>query len=129
MEDVIVKYEAAKLLKEIGFNFYQPTQYSEGSNPTTTYNYTKNQCKLFGDVYYAPTQALAQKYLRENHNIDITIHRSFSMSKSYHYYIIIDGNYEVDEDNIQECTPNRSYEQALEDALVKALTLIKNKIV
>ena len=66
---------------------------------------------------------VVQRFLREVYNIDITIHRSFSMKNSYHFAIIIDNNY--DEEIVQECLPNRSYEKALDDAIKESFNLIK----
>ena len=122
MEENYICYETAKLAGEKRFKVYQKTQYSRGVNPTTIYHYTKEQCKLFNDVYYRPTQSLLQKWLREKYEIDITIHRSFSMCNSYHYCIIINNNYEMEID--QPCKSNRSYEEALEDALIVSLNII-----
>ena len=66
---------------------------------------------------------LDQKHLREKFKIDIAIHRSFSMNNSYHYSIIKDNDYE--EEITQESKPNRSYEKSLEDAINKAIELLK----
>lgn len=66
-------YEVSKLLKEKGFNIYQPTQYESGVNKQTVYNYTQSQCEFFGDVYYRPTHALVIEWLRVNFGIWIVI--------------------------------------------------------
>ena len=71
----------------------------------------------------APTQSLLQKWLREKNNIDITIHRSFSMKNSYHYCLIRNNDY--DNELQQEVRKDRKYEEALEEALYQALLLIK----
>jgi len=49
-----ITFQQAKWLKEKGFDIYQPNQYNGSNNHL--YNYSKKQCKLFGDLYYAPEQ-------------------------------------------------------------------------
>lgn len=66
-----------------------------------------------------------QKWLREVHGVDITIHRSFSFTHSYHYCIIKDCDYENELRQMSES--NRSYEVCLEDALLEGLKMIKKK--
>lgn len=70
-------------------------------------------------------QSLVQKYIREEHNIDIEIIRSWSVSKGYHYIIKLDDNYE--NQIIQYSEVDRSYETCLEQALVKSLEIIINR--
>ncbi len=67
-----------------------------------------------------------QKRLREDYGIDITIYRSFSMTHSYHYEIVIDCDY--DSSIVQECVPNRPYELALESAVIKGLNIARTRV-
>lgn len=62
----------------------------------------------------APSYAQVLEWLRE-YDIDIMIDRSFSMTKSYHYVIVVDGDFE----NLiqQESVPNRDYYDAANDAI------------
>jgi len=69
IQESYCSFEVSKLLKEKGFNIYQSTQYSEGA--TTLYNYGIGQCRLFGDLYYRPTHALAVEWLRVNYDIEV----------------------------------------------------------
>ena len=64
-----------------------------------------------------------QKYFRDTFEIDITIDRSFSMAHSYNYFIS-KFEWEYEECFQQLVEPNRSYEQTLEDALLKVFTII-----
>ena len=68
-----VSFELAKFLKEIGYNIYQPKQYNGSNN--NLYNYTEEQCKLFGDVYYAPTIADMVDYIYTNTKKWISVYR------------------------------------------------------
>ena len=62
----------------------------------------------------APSYAQVLEWLRE-YDIDILIDRSFSMTKSYHYVIVVNGDF----DNLiqQESIPNRDYYDAANDAI------------
>ena len=62
----------------------------------------------------APSYAQVLAWLRE-YDIDIMIDRSFSMTKSYHYVIVVNGDF----DNLiqQESVPNRDYYDAVNDAI------------
>ena len=69
--------------------------------------------------------SLVQKYIREEHKIDIEILRSWSVSKGYHYILKPDDNYE--NQIIQYSEVGRSHETCLEQALVKSLEIIINR--
>ena len=116
MKEQLVSFETAKLAKEKGFNWNCEKCFQIGNLKIVPIKNHQWKC-------LDPTQSLLQKWLREIHGIDICIHRSFSMTKSYHYCIIKDCNYE--NETSQTCIPGRTYEQALEDGLYKTLNLIK----
>lgn len=143
MEEKLISFETAKLAKEKRF-FIHTKYYYDSDNPlSSSINLKKRNYTIEGfegmpysdidtesglltyqihTINNAPTQPLLQKWLRDIHKIHIVIHRSFSMDNSYHYCIIVDGNYDME--LLQECIPDRSYEEALEDALFNALKLI-----
>lgn len=128
MEEQLINFQTAKLAKEKEFGYdFGGTHYVHGfySEDGISYKETEIQqedaCR--DDYYLRPTQSLLQKYLREIYQIDITIHRSFSMTKSYHYCIIVNNDYE--NELPQGCIRNRKYEEALEDGLQEALKLNK----
>lgn len=126
MKEELIKYATAKLAKEKGFNIYQPTQYSRGVNPTTEYDYTEQQCNLFNDMYYAPTQSLLQKWLRDKFNINIFIDCEMNCSSveydwfKYKYKIYNNRKWI----NFGIYNGANSHEEALENGLLEALNLI-----
>lgn len=134
-----VNFEQAKILKELEFdwkcNHYYNTQTKEflpvdwfdydGSIDANDL-YQSNPPK--GIITYrisAPTLAQAQKWLREKHNIDICIVRSFTFTESYYYEILIDCDY----DNMiqQASKPNITYEEALLESINKSLEILNEK--
>lgn len=138
MTEELVKYKTALLAKEKGFKenvenyFWYNSKYHENGEELNClkkdkkFNLKNREMDNFeiGNPYIKrPTQSILTKWLREKHNIDVIIHRSFSMQNSYHYCIIVNGDY--DNEIKQECIPNRSYEEAVEAGLLHGLNLIK----
>ena len=149
MEDV-VNFETAKLLKKVGFNFSIYNFYVQNNNKskpylTTGLDYDSDRdCKwdwnLNGgesgfqskiipypndsNLIYtsAPTQSLAQKWLRDKHNIYVTPLPSYtddSDNKKFNCEIfkgkklkLLEGEY------------FKNYEEALEKGLLYALQMI-----
>lgn len=129
MEDTIVQFSTAKLIKEKGFNvfcnFIYPLinfisyeedcgkEFKEG----ILYKYTFLNKE---EVIFAPTLSLAQKWLREVHNIDIMI-----LGTKGFYYI---GIYKKYFHNLPKYfypkTPIK-WEESLELGIIEALKLIK----
>ena len=124
MKEQIISFETAKLAKEKGYleSCLKPYN-SEGGFLQRNYDLCEYIIEKDYPIYSAPSQTLLQKWLREEHEIDIYINRSFSMKHSYHYEVLNKCDY----DNIiqQDCIPNRSYEECLEEALLEGLNLIK----
>ena len=100
--------ELIKLAKERGFEGYLKNQWQYNTKEPLRYLFWLNEL---------------HKWLSEEHKIDIIIHRSFSMANSYHYCLVKDCDY--DDENQQDCIPNRTYEQALEDGLLETMKFIK----
>ena len=115
MEEKLVSYNVAKLAKEVGFSVVTEYRFFYNSELTT-----KTPSQSSKPTIYAPTQSLLQKWLREVHNIDISI--SPSLEKWYYYTIYL--NKICMDDNEQ---PLKTYEQAIEEALQEALKLIKHE--
>lgn len=129
MEDTIVSFEIAKLLKEKGY-----TSIVGIINGKHYYNY---KGELDGDQtdylkarirkedltpfrnYSAPTLSLAQKWLREVHNIHIQI-IFLSLNNRYVFEI-----YKYGEDNIESVLEYSTYELALEQGILESLKLLK----
>ena len=138
MEETLVIYEIAKLLKEKGFDEYCFKGYiTKTQNLTSLRQIDFDKCseveekELFYEFFFknsevindysitAPTQSLAQKWLREVHNIHIELqfdtisygYRIFNPFKSEDYFT--DWKYET-----------WKYEECLEASLQEALKLI-----
>lgn len=106
----LISFETAKLAKEKGFKKLCDFSYDEDGILTGNCEQSYN--------YVAPTQSLLQKWLREKHDIHITITSISQESWQYHIQKPKDklgDNYEEDFEN---------YEEALEVGLQEALKLI-----
>lgn len=105
--DTLVSFDTSKLLKEKGFNIKcHYARFISDSIPVN--NETTHNWNLYPEGYSIPTQSLAQKWLREVHNIDVLIYK---VEKKY---------------TTEYCSKHyNTYEQALEEALQEALKLIK----
>ena len=127
-----VSFELAQKLESIGFYAYTQNAYATkaGIEYLPFHNIhvlTTTIGKLINDYHYcnindddlehfinAPSYAQVLAWLRDR-DIDIMIDRSFSMTKSYHYVIVVNGDFE----NLiqQESAPNRDYYEAANDAI------------
>lgn len=116
MEEKLVSYEVAKLAKEVGFNVVTEYRFFYNSELTT-----KTPSQSSKPTIYAPTQSLLQKWLREVHSIDITI---ALVATQYGFYIHKGRNYTNDGESYSFLG---TYEQALEQAILKAIKLCKKK--
>ena len=124
MEEQLISYETAKLAKEKGFDEKVYREYDKSGYLRCT---SKSADVVLGPYdellksteYPAPTQSLLQKWLREVHNIHITVTSISQESWQYHIQKPKDklgDNYNEDYEN---------YEEALEDGLQESLKLIK----
>ncbi|QOR58294.1 hypothetical protein [uncultured phage cr106_1] len=139
MEEVLVSLETAKLLKEKGFNVpcrychckevqggdWKIKDYIEEKKGTiyesesdTEVNWNSN-IYTFVPFYSAPTQSLAQKWLRDVHKLIINVIAKDDNIWTYttgsmEGFINIDGDYE----------DYPTYEEALETALQETLKYI-----
>ncbi len=130
MKDTLITISTAKLAKEKGFNEVVDEIYDTyNSPPTLDYHiiYNANELKHSDDnknhFVSAPTQSLLQRWLREEHNIEVNV--------------IHIGGGSCHEDTgevykLYKCSifPNYkqtklSYEEALEQGLKEALKLLK----
>lgn len=125
----LVSFEVAKLAKEKGFTlqtnpfgldlyltkFYRPST-------KTLLSYGRTGRSKLNTLIYAPTQSLLQRWLREVHNIDITISL---VANGYGFYIHKDRNYTNKGENYG--ISGITYEEALEVGLQEALKLLPNK--
>lgn len=118
MEDELVSFETAKLAKQKGFDIVTVEMYGSQKVPQLE-PYNQTRWVLYRDYYMAPTQTNLQKWLRETHNIYVSIKykpdeiiNRFELSiyeQIYHRHTEIYA----------------TYESALEEGLKQGLTLIE----
>jgi len=133
MNEQLISLETAKLAKEKGFNlnshaFYGCDNPASGEPGNKLILRTWEDWTNFGKeeesqegtmVYSAPTQTLLQKWLREKHKIIVLIgFLDFSDDDDY-FYSLINHPRELQEDEYY-----KTYEEALEEGLKHALSLI-----
>ena len=124
MTEEFVTLETAKLLKEKGFKenvftFYE-AECAEGDFELFE-SYEVEDFNARADNFSAPTQSIAQKWLRENHSIHIAVDFNQYGRWYYRLYDIKDYDFlsETEVDKIY-----KSYEEALEAGIQEALKLI-----
>lgn len=129
MTEAFVTLETAKLLKEQGFKedvftFYEVDCVEGDMILSETYDESENFNEK-NDCLSAPTQSLAQKWLRETKNIHICVYNcacgyGYEISKADNGTHITSSVYEGPNDGGEWDT----YEEALETGLQEALKLI-----
>ena len=129
MTEEFVTLETAKLLKEKGFKedvftFYEVDCVEGDMILSETYNESENFNEK-NDCLSAPTQSLAQKWLRETKNIHICVYNcacgyGYEISKAENGTHIASSVYEGPNDGGKWDV----YEDALEAGLQEALKLI-----
>jgi hypothetical protein len=121
-----IPYNLALALKELGFDEPCFKKYIAGclwSNPIAPEVY--ENIPLNSSDCLAPLYQQAFRWFREKYKMDSVIIRSFSMTNSYHYNIVIDQDYGND---LQSTSiPNRTYQQAELECLKKLIEIVKNK--
>lgn len=111
-----VSFDTARMLKEAGFDVPCTSQYTEGMGVwNVEYPYGFNQDE-FG--YSRPTQALAARWLREAHNIDVMVD---VYNRDYYVCNVYKNKHLMIIRNIV----TSSFEKALEEGLCEAIKLIK----
>lgn len=125
MKEELVSFETAKLLKEKGFVNLSDKSYitSEGARYGLLSNFT-NKCNnsVEEDRIEAPTQALAQKWLRENYGIHINV--DFGIGWGYQL-IPVGWSGERFSEKFIDNKGWKTYEEDLEEGLKQGLMLIK----
>lgn len=129
MTEEFVTLETAKLLKEKGFKedvftFYEVDCVEGDMILSETYDESENFNEK-NDCLSAPTQSLAQKWLRETKNIHICVYNcacgyGYEISKADNGTHITSSVYEGPNDGGEWDT----YEEALEAGILEALKLI-----
>lgn len=117
IHDEICTYEVAKLAREKGFDVQTFDWYDCAGNYHKGFiPHELHECPRYKE-YYAPSQSLLQRWLREEKYIDIAIVSLYSGGYSYIVYNIHCRDNRVVNTNVGYAT----YELALEDALKYAL--------
>lgn len=135
MEEQLVSLEVAKLLKEKGFNI--PCRYCYGyctesicdfiterrgtiyEDEYNGHDWNYEKFPLIGHATSAPTQSLAQKWLREEKGIVLIVDVDFTELKCYYCNI-----YDHSRLLAKQSGNYTTYEEALEEGLKEALKLI-----
>ena len=124
MKETLISFETAKLAKKKGFGWFGFGEGEKFYYPPTK-ELTRNHR---GENYPAPTQSLLQKWLREVHKIHICDEvrwNNFEKQELIYEFWIKDMREVKASKRIYTCPSTISYEEALEEALQKALKLIK----
>ena len=126
MTEELVTLETAKVLKEKGFKediftFYELDCVEGDMILSETYDYSDNFNKK-DDCFSAPSQYLAQKWLRETKNLHIEI--SYMYENYWIYDILTIPNHDLVGLSDRPIIHYKSYEEALEAGLQEALKLI-----
>jgi ABC-type uncharacterized transport system permease subunit len=123
MTETLISFETAKLVKEKSFNeacvwYFTPELIEYG------FKIPLKNSEL-GEFYSAPTQSLLQKWLREVHNIHISIkiYTYINFNKIKHQFSIRNLNNKITYS--KTIYSISTYEEALEEALFESLKLIK----
>ena len=124
MKDELISFETAKLAKEKEFkedcNYFFSSSYSK-----IKYIYTESEIMnkyLADDEYAAPTQSLLQRWLRENHNINLFVFKTKCINSLKDCWCCEDNYMGISSISTES---THTYEEALEIGLVKGLSLIK----
>jgi hypothetical protein len=123
MKEPIVSFETAKLAKDSGFSGYESNKwfYKDGTINESNSFKCWNTHEYTQDIRWsAPTQSLLQKWIREEHGIDIRVDPPTEPDGEYNANIF---------EKRYSCswgTPNGypTYEEALEEGIKEALKLI-----
>ena len=121
IEEQFVSFETAKMLKEAGFDVPCTSQYTEGKciwNVGYPYNFNQDE---FG--YSRPTQALADRWLREVYNVAIYSLYDDDMEQWFYVVDVFTKNPVIN--GFQSGSEYDDYESAFEDGLREAIKLIK----
>lgn len=117
-----VSSDLARALKKRGYPLVKV--YRDNGEKPLFYDLPKDNPRWSDcDAWYKPTLYQVQKWLREEHKIYIMVDRSWAMTDSWNYHIVINDDFDSPIQQISK--PNRLYEQALQDGIMKSLKYIK----
>lgn len=124
IEESYVSFDTARLLKEAGFDVPCFNQYTERGtiwHCDCPENFNKSQC-----VTSCPTQALAARWLREVHHINVYACFDYEKFDERKWFFTREHTM-VNDDSAVYCsiTNYKSYEEALEAGLKHCLESVK----
>jgi len=122
MQKEFILYEQALNLNQLGFDesCIATTDQIEYIHIKGTKSLSRGS--MMYDTINCPTYSQAFRWFREKYKMDSVIIRSFSMTNSYHYNIVIDQDYGND---LQSTSiPNRTYEEAELECLKKLIEIV-----
>lgn len=124
IEEQFVSFDTARMLKEAGFDVPCFNQYTERGtiwHCDCPENFNKSQC-----VTSCPTQALAARWLREAHHINVYACFDYEKFDERKWFFTREHTM-VNDDSAVYCsiTNYNSYEEALEAGLKHGLELLK----
>ena len=117
IKEQLINFETAKLAKEKGFTYAYEFYDKEGN--IEDFGMVGGWTDCHDENYAAPTQSLLQKWLREVHNLHISVNPKILPSNEIKYYLF-KGKIKKDFKDLFN-----TYEDALEIGLQEALKLIK----
>ena len=121
IEEQYVSFDTAKMLKEAGFDVPTVRYYhKDGSMSAMSLDAQRHLSKIYKDIdtYPLPTQALAARWLREVHEIDVMID---VYNRDYYVCNVYKNKHLMIINNIV----TSDFEEALEEGLKEAIKLIK----
>lgn len=128
MEEKLVNLEVAATLYKKGFNEQTRMGYDENDNIVKPYfgEYCVNSDAENNFLFSAPTQAQAQKWLREKHGIIVLVYYYYEYdSTPYTFFIYKEG--EAEKINVWR-NDFSTYEEALEAGIFEGLIYVENKV-
>ena len=139
MEEQLISLETAMLAKEKGFNiktyysWVQPVVTKRGTSikeerdyqieKTDSYN-SFTEITYPNEDYYAPTQSFLQKWLRERHEIQMSLEPFLNVFECNIAQVEIINDHEVRISKTINSGKCKTYEEALEKGLEAGLNLI-----
>ena len=121
VEEQFVSFDTAKMLKEAGFDVPCFNQYTERGtiwHCDCPENFNKSQCATS-----CPTQALAERWLREVYNV--AIYSLYDDDMEQWFYVVDAFTKNPVINGFQSGSEYDDYESAFEDGLREAIKLIK----
>lgn len=132
INNLFVPYEQALALKELGFDesclvYYDNSRLFliDRNSKIIPKNSIYSNNELYRGIISVPTFSQAFKFFRDKYKMDSVILRTFCMTNSYHYRIVINNS----EDNVIDAfvKSDRTYEEAELECLNKLIEIVKTK--